>query len=93
MRIGRYTWAALLYYLCRGIHRRLWWTPHLQQALAAAGVEQTLPDDRPLRAKQKATTYLTNHADKMDYPQYRREGLPTTSSLIESQRLRSSTAA
>lgn len=61
-------------------------TPQLRAILSAAGVgEEVLPDDHVLRAVQKAATYLTNHADKMDYPRYRREGLPTTSSLIESQ--------
>ena len=61
-------------------------TPHLRQALAAANVgDDKLPDDHPLRPVQKAAAYLTHHADKMDYPRYRREGLPTTSSLIESQ--------
>jgi len=34
---------------------------------------------------QRAWTYLGNHADKLDYPRYRQEGLPTTSSLMESQ--------
>ncbi|NQU25576.1 MAG: hypothetical protein HQ567_30185, partial [Candidatus Nealsonbacteria bacterium] len=28
--------------------------------------------------------YLQNNASRMDYPTYRREGLPTTSSLMES---------
>ena len=60
--------------------------PPLRDALGAAVVgDQVLGDDHPLRAVQKALTYLTHHADKMDYPRYRREGLPTTSSLIESQ--------
>lgn len=30
-------------------------------------------------------TSLSHHADKLDYPRYRQEGLPTTSSLMESQ--------
>ena len=30
------------------------------------------------------TTYLTNNCGRMDYPRYRREGLPVTSSLAES---------
>ena len=61
-------------------------TPQLQGLLAAAGVAaEKLPDEHPLRPVQQAATYLTHHADKMDYPRYRREGLPTTSSLIESQ--------
>ena len=34
---------------------------------------------------QRAWTYLTNHSDKLDDPRYRRIGLPTTSSLMESQ--------
>jgi hypothetical protein len=32
----------------------------------------------------EAVTYLGNNRDRMDYPRYRREGLPTTSSLVES---------
>jgi hypothetical protein len=60
--------------------------PQLRAALDAAGVgDAVLPDEHPLRPVQQAVTYFTNHADKMDYPRYRREGLPTTSSLIESQ--------
>jgi hypothetical protein len=29
-------------------------------------------------------TYLTNNRERMDYPRYRRPGLPITSSLVES---------
>jgi hypothetical protein len=32
----------------------------------------------------EAVTYLGNNAGRMDYPRYRRAGLPTTSSLVES---------
>ncbi len=54
--------------------------------MAEAGIgEDKLPDEHPWRPMQKAATYLTNHQDKMNYPEYRRQGLPTTSSLIESQ--------
>jgi len=61
-------------------------TPQLLDALTQAGVgDETLADEHPLRAVQKAANYLTHHADKMDYPRYRREGLPLTSSLMESQ--------
>jgi hypothetical protein len=61
-------------------------TAPLRDALTAASIgDEVLDDGHPLKAVQKAATYLTNHADKMDYPRYRREGLPTTSSLIESQ--------
>ena len=38
----------------------------------------------PRRAVAEAISYLTNNEKRMDYPRYRREGLPTTSSLVES---------
>ena len=38
----------------------------------------------PRRVVADALTYLRNNASRMDYPRYRREGLPTTSSLVES---------
>jgi hypothetical protein len=38
----------------------------------------------PRRVVGEARTYLTNNRERMDYPRYRREGLPTTSSLVES---------
>jgi hypothetical protein len=36
------------------------------------------------RAIRRAGTYLTNNRTRMEYPRYRREGLPVTSSLAES---------
>jgi hypothetical protein len=38
----------------------------------------------PRVALAAALSYLRNNAGRMDYPRYRREGLPTTSSLVES---------
>jgi hypothetical protein len=38
----------------------------------------------PRRVLAEAVTYLRNNAARMDYPRYRRDGLPTTSSLVES---------
>lgn len=38
----------------------------------------------PRQVVAEALTYLRNNASRMDYPRYRREGLPTTSSLVES---------
>ena len=32
----------------------------------------------------EARSYLTNNRERMEYPRDRREGLPTTSSLVES---------
>jgi hypothetical protein len=38
----------------------------------------------PRQLVQDAVTYLRNNAGRMDYPRYRRQGLPVTSSLVES---------
>jgi hypothetical protein len=38
----------------------------------------------PRRLVAEAVSYLGNNAGRMDYPRYRREGLPVTSSLVES---------
>jgi hypothetical protein len=38
----------------------------------------------PRQVVAKALTYLSNHQDKMKYDEYRRQGLPLTSSLMES---------
>lgn len=60
--------------------------PILEAALTGAGIgTETLKDDHPWHAVQRAATYLGNHRNKMNYPEYRKQGLPTTSSLIESQ--------
>jgi hypothetical protein len=42
------------------------------------------PEDDPLHAVRSALTYLTNNRSRMTYPEYRRQGLPITSSLMES---------
>lgn len=58
----------------------------LRAALDVRGIgDATLDEKHPLFELQRAWTYLTNASDKLDYPRYRREGLPCTSSLIESQ--------
>ena len=43
-----------------------------------------MPATDPRRVLAEALTYLRNNASRMDYPRYRRAGLPTTSSLVES---------
>jgi hypothetical protein len=58
-------------------------------ALAARQAELGLPADddpetQPRRVAARALTYLTNQQDKMHYDAYRRQGLPITSSLMES---------
>jgi len=45
---------------------------------------EDLPATDPRRLLAEALSYLRNNAGRMDYPRYRREGLPTTSSLVES---------
>lgn len=46
--------------------------------------DQALPDNDPRRAIQRGITYLENNLDRVDYPRYRRLGLPVTSTLMES---------
>jgi hypothetical protein len=46
--------------------------------------QEDLPATDPRRLLAEALSYLRNNAGRMDYPRYRREGLPTTSSLVES---------
>jgi hypothetical protein len=45
---------------------------------------EELPESDPRRLVAEALTYLGNNQSRMDYPRYRREGLPVTSSLVES---------
>src|SRR5690606_7669193 len=45
---------------------------------------QALADNDPLRPLQRGLTYLTNNLERVDYPRYRRLGLPITSTLMES---------
>jgi hypothetical protein len=42
------------------------------------------PETSPRQVVARTLTYLTNQQDKMHYDEYRRQGLPITSSLIES---------
>jgi len=45
---------------------------------------EELPESDPRKIAQATIGYLTNNRQRMDYPRYRREGLPVTSSLAES---------
>ncbi len=47
-------------------------------------LEQKLPDDDPHKPLQDAIRYLSNNQSRMDYPRYRREGLPVSSAPMES---------
>jgi len=46
--------------------------------------DTALPDTDPRRPIQRGVTYLENNLDRVDYPRYRRLGLPVTSTLMES---------
>jgi len=47
-------------------------------------LDQKLPDEDPRSIVQTTVTYLENNQSRMDYPAYRRQGLPVSSSLVES---------
>jgi hypothetical protein len=53
-----------------------------QARLGASPPDASASD--PRERIQRAITYYTNHKSKMDYPRYRQQGLPLTSSHIES---------
>ena len=55
-----------------------------QERLGRPPPGEDVPATDPRRVLAEALTYLRNNASRMDYPRYRREGLPTTSSLVES---------
>jgi hypothetical protein len=46
--------------------------------------EEDEPETRPRRVVDRTLTYLRNQQDKMRYDEYRRQGLPITSRLMES---------
>jgi len=57
----------------------------LQQRQAELGLpEEGEAETSPRQVVSKALTYLENHRDKMKYDAYRKDGLPITSSLMES---------
>lgn len=57
----------------------------LQQRQAEVGrPEKDEPETSPRQVVAKTLTYLRNQQDKMRYDEYRRQGLPLTSSLMES---------
>jgi hypothetical protein len=54
------------------------------QAAHPAPPEGKLPDDDPRSIVQGTVTYLENNQQRMNYPDYRRQGLPVSTSMIES---------
>lgn len=47
-------------------------------------LDEQCSDDDPCKPIRDAIRYLTNNQSRMDYPRYRREGLPVTSAPMES---------
>jgi hypothetical protein len=67
------------------------WQGKVGEVIAALEVRQTElgvpvdePETSPGQVVSRALTYLSNHKDKMKYDEYRKAGLPITSSLMES---------
>jgi hypothetical protein len=57
----------------------------LEERQAELGLpEKDEPETSPRQVVARALTYLRNQQDKMHYDEYRRQGLPLTSSLMES---------
>ena len=55
-----------------------------QQQVGRPPPGEELPAGDVRRVVAEGLSYLSNNAARMDYPRYRRLGLPTTSSLVES---------
>ena len=55
-----------------------------QMGMVPATELKGLPDDDPRKVLAESVGYLENNEARMDYPSYRREGLPITSGHIES---------
>jgi len=57
----------------------------LNGAVSAAGeAPKDAPESDPRVVLAKARNYIANNSDKMDYPRYRKLGLPTSSAPVES---------
>lgn len=54
------------------------------QAIHPTPANAALPDHDPRAIVQTAVTYLTNNQKRMDYPAYRKAGLPSSTSMVES---------
>jgi hypothetical protein len=55
-----------------------------QSRLGALPEGEKVPETDPRKIIHSTLTYFTNSRGRMDYPRYRRQGLPVTSSLAES---------
>jgi hypothetical protein len=77
----RYTaWITLLWSGSASVVLEQW----RRLAVELAIPEKTLPENDPRYPVQRGLTYLANNLDRVDYPRYRKLGLPVTSTLMES---------
>jgi len=54
------------------------------QAEHPTGPDEKLADEEPRSVVQRTVTYLEHNQKRMDYPTYRRQGLPVSTSMMES---------
>jgi hypothetical protein len=66
------------------IQELLAWQARLVERLGEPPEGAELEGKDPRRLVAEALSYLSNNHSRMDYPRYRRQGLPITSSLAES---------
>lgn len=90
-----YAWSAAQVVAESGTYRQWleWiWKGEVTRVIAALRAQQqrlgappkNAPADDPRERIDRALTYYTNNQERMNYPQYRCQGLPLTSSHIES---------
>jgi hypothetical protein len=70
-----WVWQGQVTRVIAALHER-------QAELGRPGKDE--PETSPRQVVARTLTYLTNQQDKMRYDEYRRQGLPITSSLMES---------
>ncbi len=63
---------------------RACWQGNVSQVLEELAERLSTCSEEAAETVQRVQTYLRNNRSRMDYPQFRREGLPVTSSLAES---------
>ena len=80
-------WALYVQYVT------LCWTGQVEQVIEelksacqerGVNLSENIDDDDPFKPVTDAVRYLGNNRDRMDYPRYRRLGLPVTSAPMES---------
>jgi hypothetical protein len=72
----RWVWQGEVRQVIEGVKQR-------QQEVGVPSPED--PEGSPAAVLQEALTFLVNHQGQMKYPEYRRQGLPITSSHVESE--------